>query len=68
MLFKCLTRYFINNKFVLLRSVLFVYECKKHSEVPNIKITFWGLERVIFTSKTVSRNSVSNIIFLLTFL
>jgi len=67
-LLKCLTHYFINNKFVLLCSVLFFYEYKKHSGIPNINITFWGREWVIFTSKIVSRNNVSDIIFLLTFL
>ena len=57
MLFKCLTRYFINNKFALLCSVLFIYEHKKYNEIPNIKITFWGHERVTFTSKIARRNT-----------
>ena len=68
MLFTCLTRYFINSKFVLLCSVLFICEYKKHNGIPNIKITFWEPERMIFTSKIVTRNSASDIIFLLTFL
>jgi hypothetical protein len=68
MFFKCPTRYFINNKIVLLCSVMFIYEYKKRNGIPNIKYTFWGLERVIFAFKIVSRNSASDIIFLLTFL